>query len=176
MQVVTLALFLHFACCTPIVTAGMATELRNHSLTTVPTNLATNLTHLNVAYNSINILNADSFPNYTKLTFLDVSENELEVIEDGTFDRQIELETLNLRYNLIRQLPSYFGPSVTKLLDGYMFGGYETTSIFNAPYFANFTRLYCLELGGMQKEIFQNTSILPTSLLRLITRYLDYGS
>ena len=162
MQNVGLYLFLHCTYFTYLVTEGVTSiDVRNNKLTAVPTNLSTELTHLNLARNLLNTLNASSFPNYTKLSNLDVTYNRLEVIEDGTFDQQAELQNLDLSHNNIRQLPSYFGPSVTKLMKWYMYDGYETSTIFKPPYFASFTRLTSLKLGGVPMETFRDPSILP---------------
>ena len=165
MQNIGLYLFLHCTYFTHLVTAGVNKDVTNQNLTAVPTNLPTELTHLNLARNLLNTLNAGSFPNYTKLIHLDVTYNRLEVIEDGTFDQHTELQCLYLSHNNIRQLPSYFGPPVTKLLEWYMYDGYETSTTFKPPYFASFTRLTSLQLRGVPMETFQGPSILPGSLL-----------
>ena len=122
----------------PGLNAGVTTDLRNRNPRTVPNNLSTELRNLELSENVLYILNVNSFPSYTKLIKLDVSRNGLEIIEDGTFDQQIQLTYLDFSFNNIRQLPSYFGPSVTQLESWHMYSGYKTTTIFIPPYFANF--------------------------------------
>ena len=164
MQIIGQGLFLYFACLTHVVTTTVTINLKKKNLTKVPTNLPTNLTNLNIAENFLSTLKADSFPKYTKLSNLTVSHNGLEVIRDGTFDQQIQLRYLYLSHNNIRQLPSYFGPSVTGLVTWDIYGGYETTAIFTHSYFDSFTRLQILYLGGLYVETFQDPSMLPGSL------------
>ena len=167
MQILGLCLILQFPYFTPLVTAGVTADLRDQNLKAVPTNLSTDLVDLKLARNFLNTLNADSFRNYSKLVYLDVSHNRLEVIEDRTFDQQLHLQRLSLDFNRIRQLPSYFGPSLTGLTSWHMYNGYEATGIFNLPYFANFTGLRTLHLGGVHMETFQDPTILPESLMNL---------
>ena len=160
MQIGGLGLLLFFACFTPALT----TDLMHQNLATVPSDLSTDLTELILANNIIKIVNADSFRNYIHLAYLELSNNGLEVIEDGTFDKQIGLTSIGLEDNNIRQLPSDFGPSTTELLHWDMDKGYVTTAIFKAPYFASFTSLNRLVLGGLEEEMFQDASLLPRTL------------
>ena len=132
-------------------------------LTTVPSELPPNTTILKLTNNFLSVLDANSFRNYPNLKALYVGYNDIEVIEDGTFDQQNQLEKLDLTYNSIRQLPASFGPSTSKIETWEMYGGFTTIAIFQFPYFAAFTRLHRLELGG-NSEMFEDCSILPISL------------
>ena len=96
-----------------------------------------------------------------------MSFNLLEVIEDGTFDQQTNLAEIDFRGNEIRKLPASFGPSTARLETWNIFEGYTTMAIFRSPYFADFTSLSSLELGHEDMELFLDTSILPSSLLRV---------
>ena len=138
-------------------------DLIDRQLTTVPSGLSSATTTLKLAKNLLSFLDANSFRNYTNLKILHVHRNRLEEIRDGTFDHQTQLVELTLSYNKIRQLPASFGPSTTNLLTWKMYAGYTTISIFQFPYFAAFTRLHRLELGG-HSEMFEDLSILPSSL------------
>ena len=142
-------------------------DLSDQQRTSVPTDLATSLAVLNMKGNLVRILNAASFSNYPELFILDMSSNLLEIIEDGTFDQQTQLNDVNFRNNKIRQLPASFGPSTTTLETWHIFEGYTTMAIFQNPYFADFTRLYSLEIGFEDTELSLDPSILPSSLLWL---------
>ena len=138
----------------------------NRQLTTVPSRLSSYTTILKLSNNLLRGLDANSFRNYPNLEKLYVGCNIIEVIQDGTFDHQTQLVQLNLSYNKIRQLPASFGPSTTKLLELEMYASYTTITIFRFPYFAAFTRLFHLALGG-HSEKFEDLSILPSSLYSL---------
>ena len=140
-------------------------DLSNQQLSTVPTNLSSDVISLNLDKNSLISLNADSFFNYPELEDLDLSYNELEVIGEGSFNQQTMLKRLTLRHNRIRQLPTYFGPSTSRLKAWDIYAGFTTTAIFQRPYFIDFISLIHLELGSPGEELFIDTSILPSSML-----------
>ena len=142
-------------------------DLSNQQLSTVPTNLSTEVISLNLEENSLSSLNADSFFKYPELEHLDLAYNELEVIGEGTFNQQTRLRGLSLRYNRIRQLPTSFGPSTSRLEVLDIFAGFTTSTIFQRPYFIDFISLYSLELGSPGDELFLDTSLLPSSMLFL---------
>ena len=146
-------------------------DLSNQQLSTVPTNLSSDVISLNLEENSLSSLNAESFFNYPELEYLDLSYNELEVIGDGTFNQQTRLRNLNLRHNRIRQLPTSFGPSTRRLEVWDIYAGFTTTAIFKRPYFVNFISLSNLELGSPGEELFLDTSILPSSMLYFDMHY-----
>ena len=135
----------------------------NRQLTTVPPGLSSATITLKLTNNLLSGLDANSFRNYPNLKNLFVDSNRIEVIQDGTFDQQTQLTALYLSHNPIRQLPASFGPSTNKLMTWEMYTGFTTIEIFQFPYFAAFTRLLRLELGG-NSEMFDDLSILPSSL------------
>ena len=141
----------------------ITSDLRDRQLTKVPSGLSSDTTTLELTNNLLSFLDANSFRNYTNLRKLYVSHNRLEEIRDGTFDHQTQLVVLTLSYNKIRQLPASFGPSTAKLLTWKMYAGYTRITIFQFSYFAAFTHLDHLELGG-HSAMFKNLSILPSSL------------
>ena len=162
MEIFLLCMLVYFVHLIPAVDMTTSDQT-NRQLTTVPPGLSSDTTTLKLTNNLLSGLDADSFRNYPNLKKLFVDSNRIEVIQDGTFDQQTQLVHLYLSHNPIRQLPTSFGPSTNELQIWEMYTGFTTLAIFQFPYFAAFTRLYLLELGG-NSEMFDDCSILPSSL------------
>ena len=146
-------------------------DLAKQQLTAVPSDLPIAVETLDLEQNLLQVLNAGSFSNYPGLKILDLSHNPLEVIEDGTFNHQTTLLELRLHLCKIRKLPVSFGPSTTTLLTWDIHSGYTTTSIFQKPYFADFTSLEDLVLVFEGEDLSVDMSLLPSSILFLIMNY-----
>ena len=147
-----------------------ALDYSRHNLTAVPSPpVGSGLVHdLDLAHNYIQVLNDTSFTGYEDLIRLYLLNINLQYIMDGTFIKMQQLETLKLQMNAIIQLPSVFGPSDQTLKYCSLWAGIVDSSIFVYPYFAAFSNLTYLNLGGRYNMQSMDASILPPMLTTLI--------
>ncbi|XP_049846728.1 relaxin receptor 1 [Schistocerca gregaria] len=80
---------------------GSALRCAGVGLSAVPTGLSPDLTHMVLNNNSIQVIAADAFSNYS-LNVLNLDENGLEFLPPGLFDGQTQLERLYLSDNALR--------------------------------------------------------------------------
>ena len=130
----------------------------NHIPTAPPNNSVTELDCYN---NNITELNPAALNNYDFLNVLNVGKNSVTHIRDGSFDHIHNLKELILMYNPIESFPISFGPSMTVLETIEQWRGYSNPSIFTFPYYAAFTNVKKLNLGGPSMLAGLNFSMLP---------------
>ena len=81
-------------------------NLRRKGYTSIPyLEIPVDVTHLNLRYNLITMLNRNAFKNYSSLAKLDVSSNRINNIHDSAFNGLIRLKHLILYSNALSKVP-----------------------------------------------------------------------
>ncbi|XP_053995102.1 chaoptin-like isoform X1 [Hylaeus volcanicus] len=127
-----------------------------------------NLTRLDLSFNNISQLPADTFYNAPDLRSLDLRNNFIVVLEPGTFGLS-RLETLNLQNNKIESLrkQSFHGLGLLQLLD---LSENQLTQL-STEQFRNLKNLRILNLSGnkirsLPKDVFEGTKLEILDLSR----------
>ena len=133
-----------------IVHSGRAIEVNmsGRKLTSVPRDIGSNVTKLNLARNKLNILDDNSFQTLVELLELNLETCHIKCIYNGTFAMQGKLQVLSLKYNEIHYLPVDFGPPTDSLLTLNTFSAFADILDLKPFYFSAFKKLERLRIGG----------------------------
>ncbi|XP_053407432.1 protein slit-like isoform X1 [Mercenaria mercenaria] len=128
--------------------SGTTVDCSSRRLTSVPTNLPSYITQLNLKDNQISKLSQGAFSELPNLQILDLSDNLLEIIEDNTFGSLEKLVELNLANN---RLDKVSGRMMAGLIGVHHISltGNRLTCISNAT-FRDTVNLRKLDLFGNQ--------------------------
>ena len=82
-------------------------DCSNFSLTNIPINIPSSVTHMVLSYNRIRKLGGGSFARFRNLIYLDISNNLLEKLEVKSFYGLNRLEILNISSNHLSNKDSF---------------------------------------------------------------------
>ena len=119
---------------------------RNESLSTVPQDVATDVTHFILEDNDITHIDFNSFKNYTELWNIDLSRNPLKNIANGTFENNHKLSQIICIECAIESAPASFGPCTAKITKIDFHQGVVNSHVLLNFEFKKFTRLSSLKL------------------------------
>ena len=146
-------------------TRGITVDMSNQNLQAVPQTIDLTVTNLILRENHFFTLDAYSFKKFSELLELDVVSCRIEVILDGTFAMQNRLETLDMTYNNIHDLPLDFGPLVNSIITLRMYRAFANNYDLKPYYFSAFSRLKDLEVGGLPFTF--TKAHIPTGMTKL---------
>eukprot|EP00058_Branchiostoma_floridae_P005191 XP_002590679.1 hypothetical protein BRAFLDRAFT_89480 [Branchiostoma floridae] len=89
----------------------------NQRLTSIPQDLTTSISDLDLRHNKISMIPPGIFANLTKLGMLDLSNNEITMVKENTFAKLPQLLTLILSFNLITTIQSEKAKSTSSHAD-----------------------------------------------------------
>ena len=113
----------------------------SEGLTSVPQDITTKVTKLDLDNNKILVLHDKSFHNFQQINNIKVNNNPIWKISNGTFDNNLLLREFHCFMCKLRVLPSSFGPIMSKLKILDVSAAIPDTDILVSPYFDGFTSL-----------------------------------
>ena len=134
-----------FICLSKVTSSLIHIRLIQEGLTSVPENLTSDVTHLTLEKNAIEVLYNSSFSRYTRLMFLALSYNPVWKISNGTFDNNPSLSQLLCRQCVITVLPASFGAAASRITM-LSLGCGVMENVVVSPYFDSFVSLETLSL------------------------------
>ena len=134
-------------------------DMSNKNLRTVPQTIGSNVTELNLGFNTLEVLDDYSFRTFVELVGLNLIACSIRFIYNGTFAMQGKLETLSLRQNRIQHLPWDFGPPTDSLLYLNVFDAFAPNFDLKPYYFSAFKQLEELRVGSWKGITFSNANI-----------------
>ncbi|XP_043931683.1 chondroadherin-like [Protopterus annectens] len=119
---------------------------QNASMTSVPSNIATNTSELNLSGNQFFTLQTNSFASLSSLTVLYVSECEISEIQPGAFNGLGSLKYLHLDSNEITELQETAFENITTVL--YLHLEYNKIASLKPGMFSSMKKLIALYLNN----------------------------
>ena len=158
--VIWIASFVFCVCLIQFISADVYVSLYRRGLRSVPQDITSDVTHLNLFDNFIRVLYSTSFSRYENLTVIDLSYNPIWKINNGVFDSNPLLKRFSCDFCYIEVLPVSFGPSTNKIY-GMGFGnGLRKWSIFTS-FLTDFTSLEILELSDSSNINIDDINVPP---------------
>ncbi|KAG8453587.1 hypothetical protein GDO86_000281 [Hymenochirus boettgeri] len=121
-------------------------NLSHQSLSTVPTNLSSLTTILDISFNIIETLEKNDFDYMAELKVLNASHNRVQYLHSDIFQFNTQLEHIDFTHNQLRNISGTF-PQNLRHLD-ISFNNFKTTSVCRR--FGNLFLLEYLGLGASQ--------------------------
>ena len=148
-------------CLIQFISAYVNVNLHRRGLRYVPQDITSDVTHLSLTDNIIQVLYSTSFSRYENLTEINLSENPIWKINNGVFDSNPLLKRFNCRFCDIEVLPASFGPSTSKIY-GMGFGnGLSEWGIFT-NFLTDFISLEILELSESRYINIDDINVSPS--------------
>ena len=151
--------------CISFVGANLKVNRMHEGLTSVPTDIDTAVTILNLHYNNIESVDNESFVNYIYLSRVGLRHNPLKIIGEDTFAKNYQLFSLHMVGCQLESLPHSFGSPIGSITDLIIWNSVADPGILRGPYFRDFvsleqllipkTALYSLEYLNLPKTIWK---------------------
>ncbi|XP_066277287.1 leucine-rich repeat-containing protein 15-like [Branchiostoma lanceolatum] len=132
------------------------------SLTSIPQDLNTSITNLDLGYNQITTLSQSDFSRYTNLISLHLTNNDISSIEAGTFSHTPQLQRLELYGNNLTSIPQGVFGGLNQLQHLYLYSNHMKTIPPNT--FTNLQQLLYLYLHD------NDISSIPTAAFANLPR------
>ena len=150
-----------------VVHADVKIYRKSESLTLVPQDVATDVTHLFLESNLITTVNFDSFKLFTMLKGLDLSKNPLREIATGAFDNNPNLKSLVCQKCALEVMPTPdFGPCSSRMWAMDLRNGIVDTNVLRSLDFSQFTGLGDIKIDGIDLPNLDDIA-LPSSLTNI---------
>ena len=127
--------------CICFVQTNLEVGRMNEGLTSVPTDIDTAVTKLQLKYNNIESVNNESFVNYIHLMTPGLSRNPLKIIGEDTFANNNQLNVLQMVGCQLESLPQSFGSAIRSMEYLTIWNSTVDHGIFQGPYFRDFVAL-----------------------------------
>ena len=157
-------------CVVVVVVNCLDINLSNRNLTTVPTNINTNVTTLVLNNNNIERISATSLMSFRDLITLLLTTNKIRYIDEGAFDNNPKLSQLHLAINQIDSMTLAFGAAHSSLVLINLWAAL-TPDGTRSSNFSRCKNVQSLIIGYNGYYTF-DASILPPNLITLNMKYI----
>eukprot|EP00058_Branchiostoma_floridae_P015059 XP_002600547.1 hypothetical protein BRAFLDRAFT_70076 [Branchiostoma floridae] len=141
-------------------------DCSSRGLTSVPQDLPTDITHLNLENNAITNLSQSDFSRYRSLRKLDLDSNQISMIHNKTFHNLTSLTWLSLRYNKLTTLPADIFVGLSNLQTLYLNSNPFIT--LPADIFVGLGNLEILFISGNNIHSIEAGTFMDTTRLRVL--------